>query len=91
MINRKSAMLGSAASRDLSAAVLNALTSELPNDGLPFVDHVEVSSGWGTTYFVGICSGISRHDAGNGLEESIHRTVGSVMGGRRHIVRIVWA
>jgi hypothetical protein len=90
-MNRKSAMLGSVVSRDLSAAVLKALTSELPTDGLPFVDHVEVSPGRGTTYFVSICSGVSRHDAGNGLEESIHRTVGSVMGGRRHIVRIVWA
>jgi hypothetical protein len=90
-MNRESAMLGSVASREVSAAVLTALKSKLPNDGLPFVDHVEVSSSWGNTYFVSVCSGISRHDAGIRLEESIYRIVGSVMGGRRHIVRIVWA
>ncbi len=84
-------MLTSATLRDLSAEVLVALQVGLPNEGLPLVDHVEVSSGQGTTHLVSICSGMSEHQAGHPLEESIHRIVGGVMSGRRHVVRIIWA
>ena len=84
-------MLGSMAQRDISAAVLDALTTRLPNDGVPLVDHVEVSRGWGNIHFVSICSGIGRHDAGDRLEETIHRTVSGVMGSHRHVTRIIWA
>ncbi len=84
-------MLTSAALRDLSAEVLAALQEGLPQEGLPLVDHVEVSSGRGTTHLVSICSGMSEHQVGNQLQEAIHRTVAGVMCGRRHVVRIIWA
>jgi len=88
---RESAMLSSLALRDLSAAVLDALAAGLPNEGLPLVDHVEVSANRGCTHLVSVCSGIRRDQVGNRLEETILRIVGRVMAGRRHVVQIIWA
>ena len=84
-------MLGSTALRDLSGAILDALAAELPNEGLPLVDHVEVSANRGGMHLVSICSGIRRDQIGNRLEESILRIVRHVMVERRHVVQIIWA
>jgi len=91
MRNGESAMLGSPAIRDLSAAILDALAAGLPSEGLPLVDHVEVAANRGHTHLVSICSGIRREQVGSRLEESILGIVGQVMAGRRHVVQIIWA
>ena len=90
-MHSESTMLGSVVHRDLSTAVNDALNSGLPNEGLDLVSHVEITRGWGDIHFVSICSGIRQRDAGDRLEETVHKIVGSVLHGRRHVVQIKWA
>jgi hypothetical protein len=79
------------ASQDLSTAVFDALDEALPNEGRHLVQRVKVSEGWGDIHYVNVHSGIKRHEAGPALEGAIRTIVDTVLHGRRHVVRIVWA